>query len=553
MRKMDFGYKKNFGLLISSAVFITVLFVVSVLLAKSMISNFVVSEFNNRKVEVFDESIKPFNEFFFTKIPEISYYQGYLDSVQATAYTNSVIRKYAFVERVVFYDILFSNNDSLESGIKFNNLIIHSKNIVSYHLSEENRLIVERKGQEESKQYADDFNNTALKLVSFLDRVNDTTRLTDNDIYKVFYTLNPGKIAYMNIPRISDLASYKVLMTDDSASAVTYDQDLFVFHINPQKINISNPYPNLYESIRILPIVEGKVEDTRSYMQTDLPMPGALSDYKLQFDTSEGFIAKETNRRFLPVVFGLCLLYFILLSLVYFIFRNVSTNNKLYHLQYDFINNLTHEFKTPVSVIKIAGNNIKSAQTLTIEEKDLYGRILDQEADKLNNLMNTLLSFTQIENKSIRFKKESIDLHELSERLFSANKLKYPDLKLTYHVGTTRRMQTDQVLLTSVFQNLIDNAYKYSNPGNKQLDVDIQQNKRNFVIIFKDNGIGISKKEFNNIFKKFYRVKNQFNQQGSIGLGLAFCKEITEFMGGEIKVDSQLNVGTVFTLIFPLA
>ena len=73
-----------------------------------------------------------------------------------------------------------------------------------------------------------------------------------------------------------------------------------------------------------------------------------------------------------------------------------------------------------------------------------------------------------------------------------------------------------------------------------------------FVITFKDKGIGINKKEFNSIFKKFYRVKNQFNQQGSIGLGLAFCKEIVDFMGGDIKVDSVEGVGTTFTLTFPL-
>jgi two-component system phosphate regulon sensor histidine kinase PhoR len=68
---------------------------------------------------------------------------------------------------------------------------------------------------------------------------------------------------------------------------------------------------------------------------------------------------------------------------------------------------------------------------------------------------------------------------------------------------------------------------------------------------FSDKGIGINKNELKNIFKKFYRVKNQFNQGGSVGLGLAFCKEITEFMGGEIKVNSVEGEGTTFTLVFP--
>jgi len=230
----------------------------------------------------------------------------------------------------------------------------------------------------------------------------------------------------------------------------------------------------------------------------------------------------------------------------------VTINNRLYQLQYDFINNLTHEFKTPVSVIKIAGNNIKSADSITDGERQMYGRILDQEADKLNSLMNKLLSFAQIENKSIKFHGEDINLTDFLSRFFDAVQLKYPDLKLNYTIDVRKDMYADPVLLTSVFQNLVDNAYKYSPIDRKVLDVNVQQNKKSFIIFFKDQGIGIDKREFNSIFKKFYRVKNQFNQQGSIGLGLAFCKEITEFMGGEIKVDSQLNVGTIFTLIFPV-
>lgn len=552
MKRVNTGYKKNFGLLVSSVIFITALFLVSVLLARSTVRNNVTSDFNNRKVEVFDESIVLFNEFFDKRIPEISYYQGYMDADLAAEYANQVLRRYPFVEDMVFYDIVLANNDSIPTGVKFNNLLIHLKSIHTFFLDEEFRFKKKKIPEEQSKEYIDDFNNTALKLVSFLDRVDETTRLTDNEIFKVFYSINPGKIAYMNIPRLSDLTAYKDLMIRGDMPETSYDQDLMVFNIDPQKIKIINKYPNLYESIKIVPIVEGTLQDSPIYMQTDLPLPGVLSEYKLQFDTSELFISKEINRKFVPVVLVLCFLYLVLLLIVYLIFRNITINSKLYALQYDFINNLTHEFKTPVSVIKIAGNNIKSAKELSRQEQDLYGKILDQEADKLNNLMNTLLSFTQIENKSIRFKAKEVDIKEFGERIFSANKLKYTDMKLSYSIDVNSKLYADPVLLGSVFQNLIDNAYKYSEVNNKTLDVKIFQNKRNFVFIFRDKGIGIDKKELGKVFNKFYRVKNQFNQQGSIGLGLAFCKEITEFMGGEIKVSSEVGVGTTFTLTFPL-
>ncbi|PRD47875.1 sensor histidine kinase [Sphingobacterium haloxyli] len=545
-------YRKNFGLLIAFVILVTILFGVAMLAARSMITNFIETEFNNRKVEVFDRSVQPFHEFFNDKIPEISYYQGYLDSAKAASYVNDIIRKYAFVDRVLFYDIAITNSDSVETGIKYNNLLVYPKSITSFHLNEENRLIAQRPENTQTRAYIDDFNTMVLKFVGFLDRVNESTSMSNDDIYRVFYALNPGKVTYMNIPRISDLLSYKRMMSVPDTNFVAYDQDMFMFLIDPSKIQIKNVAKNLYEKIEILPIVSGSVSDQHYYWQTELSLPGALSDYKLQYTSSEGFINKEINRRFFPVSLGISAVYLILILIAYLIYRNVTINSRLFQLQYDFINNLTHEFKTPVSVIKIAGNNIQSSEKLSTEEQRMYGKILDQEADKLNSLMNKLLSFAQIENKSIKPNKEEVQVEEFCEPIFEAVKLKYPDLNFTYTIDVQNHMMIDTTLLLSVFQNLIDNAYKYSEPQRKFLHIDVQQNKKNFVIKFKDKGIGINKKEFNSIFKKFYRVKNQFNQQGSIGLGLAFCKEIVDFMGGEIKVDSVPSEGTTFTLLLPL-
>ncbi|NQD72812.1 sensor histidine kinase, partial [Sphingobacterium shayense] len=90
-------YRKNFGLLIAFVILVTILFIVAMLAARSMIINLIETEFNIKKIEVFDKSVQPFNEFFNSKIPEISYYQGYLDSVKAAEYVEGVIRKYPFV------------------------------------------------------------------------------------------------------------------------------------------------------------------------------------------------------------------------------------------------------------------------------------------------------------------------------------------------------------------------------------------------------------------------------------------------------------------------
>lgn len=545
-------YRKNFGLLLVFVVLVTCLFVIAMISARTTIVNLIESEFNNKKVEVFDQSVQPFNDFFNQKIPEISYYQGFLDSVKALSYVNDVLRKNPFVERVLFYDLTITNSDSIEAGIQYNNLLIYPKNVTSFQLDRENRLLSHGVSTDQRQYYMEDFNSLVLKFVGFLDRVTETTKLSDDEIYKVFYTMNAGKISYMNIPRISDLLAYKRMMSTDDSPVAQYEQDLFMFFIDPNKIKIQNVQPKLYERIEIQPIVSGSVRDQSYFLETELPLPGALSEYKLQYLSSESFINREVSRRFLPVSLGVSAVYLILILIAYLIYRNVIINDRLFRLQYDFINNLTHEFKTPVSVIKIAGNNIQRGDKLSVEEQHMYGKILDQEADKLNSLMNKLLSFAQIENKSIKPNREEVNVEEFCAPIFSAVKLKYPDFSFTFDVNVQHNMMVDPTLLLSVFQNLIDNAYKYSEPQRKFLHVEIMQNKKHFVIKFRDRGIGINKKEYSSIFKKFYRVKNQFNQQGSIGLGLAFCKEIVDFMGGDIKVESVLGQGTTFTLLLPL-
>src|SRR5690606_35086525 len=129
---------------------------------------------------------------------------------------------------------------------------------------------------------------------------------------------------------------------------------------------------------------------------------------------------------------------------------------------------------------------------------------------------------------------------------------KYADLVIQCRVEVNRTLYSDPVLLGSIFQNLIDNAYKYSKPDNKVLDITVKQFKKQVNMHFRDQGIGIAKKELPHIFNKFYRVQNQYNQQGSVGLGLAFCKELVNFLGGDITVESEFGKGTTFKVAFPI-
>lgn len=547
-------YRVNYILVSAFIVVVIASFVLATFLARDLTVTYVENEFASRKVEVLEHNIGSFNDFFHNRIPEISFYQGYLDSAGVSVYADSILRAYPFVERIVFYDVSLSNNEHIDYGFSANNLVVYPKGVYQFSAHDNHEHPSSAKDQNNllPLSLSDDFNNMAVKFAAFIERVDTAKALHDDDIFKVFYSVTPGKISYMNIPRRDDLKTYKELMYGHHAHNAVYEQDVLTYFIDANKLSLTNTVPELYQHIAIQPLVYESIDTDPDLFTTETPLPGALADYKIYLSSSRPFLQSEINRRFLPVMAGVMTIYLLLAIVAYLIYRNLYVNKRMFKLQYDFINNLTHEFKTPVSVIKIAGNNIYSAKQLSDNERKHYGKILDEEADKLNNLMNTLLSFTQIENKSIKMKREEVDLHEFCNKVLAASEIKYRDLHIRCKVAVKRALYVDPVLLGSIFQNLIDNAYKYSKPENKVLDIKVTQTKKQVTMHFSDKGIGIAKKELAHIFKKFYRVQNQYNQQGSVGLGLAFCKELVNFMGGSISVESELGRGTTFSIVFPL-
>ncbi len=557
MKTQRNAYRKNYLLVFAFAMVLTVSLVVAMILASTLTTNKVESEFSSRKGEVLEYNLLAFNDFFQNKIPEISFYQGYLDSATASTLSDTILRNHPFVERILFYDILINNHVATQYGFAANNLVIYPIGVYEFSLREDNDVIrdvklhFDHQRRRHTSIDLSDFNNMAFKFSSFLERV-DTNRVAYGDeVFRVFYSVTPGKISYMNIPRNDDLKTYKELMDNSNEQQTSYEQDMFTFIINPNNLKLENPVPELYQHVEIVPLVYDNVNLSPDLMVTEAPMPGAMADHKILLSSSRTFLASEINGRLYPIMGGILLIYLFLIMFAYLIYRNLFINQRMYKLQYDFINNLTHEFKTPVSVIKIAGNNISNAKELSEKERLLYGRILDQESDKLNNLMNTLLSFTQIENKSFKLKNEHVDLHEFCAKIEAATNLKYADIQLECKVEVDELFYTDPVLLGSVFQNLIDNAYKYSRPEDRYLKIHIFEQRKSVVMTFTDRGIGIEKKELEHVFKKFYRVQSQYNQQGSVGLGLAFCKELVNFMGGTIMAESEVDKGTVFTIHLP--
>ncbi|MCO4293472.1 HAMP domain-containing histidine kinase [Solitalea sp. MAHUQ-68] len=543
-------------LITSFFILISLSFILALFLSYKFTQKFVEGQFDSDKAKVLDKTIEPYNDFLNNEVPKFSLYQGFLDSASVYKISRNLLRNYPFMQTMVFYDLEISNH-RITTGLTKDHFSAEFKSIYQFERNKKPELLYSRKdGVFNYPTIVEtDFSSALLKFVSYVEQV-DTNRIPDNSqIFNNFYTISDNKVSFLNVPRRQEIRIYKEFFnTTEQAQAPSalYEQDLVVFHLDPTRLKIENVNPQLYQHIMIKSFMFDSLStDQRHYYTTGISLPGAFSDYQLYFISTKDHLSKEIYRIFTPLAIGFIIVYLLVLFIAYLIFRNLNINQKLFKLQYDFINNLTHEFKTPVSVIKIAGDNIRSSDDLTQRERLNYGRILNEEADKLNDLMTKLLSFTQLENKSIKLKYSNVNLGVFCQNLVDAYHIKYPDFNIEYRIEDTEVFETDAVLLNSVFTNMMDNAYKYSYPGNKYLNINIKRQRKHLILRFTDQGIGIEKQELENIFKKFYKVENEFNRHGSVGIGLAFCKEIVNFMNGEISVKSKPGKGSEFKIILP--
>lgn len=541
MKPAQQGYRKNFLLIIFFFILVSVLLVAGLIIAHYFTSKYVENEFTSKKIDVLEQTLKPYNDLYLNKVYEITSYQGFLDSSSAGKYSASVFKDYPFVKRTFFYNIQIGQRPAN----KKRRLGISLKNVYEYVYRQGKVVGTKRPVIEDA-----DFRQMAEKFRSYVLQADTSMLPNQDEVFRTFYDIKPDKISYLNIPRREEIKAYKAMQQGTRPSSF-YPQNMMTFYLDPYALQVKNTHPELYQHISIKPVVYYPLDAENQGYVTELAFPGAFSDFKLYFSSKPDYLQGEINRRFMPTAAIVLLVYLFLLLIGWLIYRNLSINLRLFKLQYDFINNFTHEFKTPVSVIKIAGSNLRSENELTERQRKHYGRILDEEADRLNELMNKLLSFTQIENRSIRLKKEEINIEEFVKGFIETFRIKYPDFKMDYSVDKVYNFYSDPVLLGSLFQNLIENAYKYSHPHHKELFINVAHEKRDIVFTFIDKGIGIPKNEIKNIFKKFYRIENKYNQNGSVGLGLAFCKELANFMNGDITVKSEVNNGSEFTVTLP--
>jgi two-component system phosphate regulon sensor histidine kinase PhoR len=227
----------------------------------------------------------------------------------------------------------------------------------------------------------------------------------------------------------------------------------------------------------------------------------------------------------------------------------------LAEIQKDFVNNFTHEFKTPLAVMKIA-SDVLSHESITRQPDRLerYVAIIQNQTEHLQAQVERLLRTASIETKDLPIRKEEIDAHLLIEEALNKVQPLIEQKKAKVEVRMDEgngRLQADRAHLELAVVNLLENALKYST--DPHIVVQTGHDEDDFYISVKDNGVGIEKQYLKNIFKKFYRVPTgDIHNVKGFGLGLNFVKRIIDAHKGKIKVNSLPGIGTEFRLFIPL-
>lgn len=248
----------------------------------------------------------------------------------------------------------------------------------------------------------------------------------------------------------------------------------------------------------------------------------------------------------------------IIITAFYLTFRTLLRQKKLSEMKSDFINNMTHELKTPLATISLAVDALKSEKVLTNPEKLGYftGMIKD-ENKRMNKHVETILQAAQIERQQEQLNKKEIHVHEIIKHVLSNLQLQIEEKKGTVELqlnATHELMLADEVHFTNLINNLLDNAVKYSKEDAALvIRIATKTIGKNIRIVIEDNGIGMSKETLSRVFEKFYRAHtgNVHNVKG-FGLGLSYVKAMTDAHDGKIKADSVPGKGSTFTVDFPL-
>jgi two-component system phosphate regulon sensor histidine kinase PhoR len=325
--------------------------------------------------------------------------------------------------------------------------------------------------------------------------------------------------------------------------AVTSNSDDFLLEMQSANFDRESADTNHFRH-RVIPILPNSSTDLEGLIPNE-HLFIIIPDFKTQVWQSLTWM----------VVFS-ALFSIIIIAAFYITVRTMLNQKKMSEIKSDFINNMTHEFKTPLATISLAVDALRNEKVINDKTKMQYfNNIIKDENKRMNKHVETILQAALMEKQEFRLNLSSAHIHQLLRHIVENFQLQLLEKKGRIDLQLNAAddvVEVDEVHFTNILSNLIDNAIKYSGE-NLVIKLTTHRTAKHFIIQVQDNGIGMSKETVKRVFEKFYRAHtgNLHNVKG-FGLGMSYVKTIIDAHKGKIKVESTLGKGSSFTIQIPV-
>ena len=333
-----------------------------------------------------------------------------------------------------------------------------------------------------------------------------------------------------------------------------FQPDILEFYLKTEfaKFNINTDFEYAMYNCQSDEMVYGKyvdfIDNKSSKTNINFPKHKNLVYYfAIRFPNETSYLLSSLRFWF---VLSLALII-ILLVYVYSIYTIIQ-QKKYSELQRDFINNMTHEFKTPLSSILLASNFLNKQEVIQKDEKlEKYTDIIINQSKKLNSHIEQILNMAKSDNSPMKMEKTDVSILPILTDVIENMQLKHPNLSVKIDSDKEYIIKADAFHFTNIVYNLLDNSIKYCDE-NPVIIIRIAEEKGKIQMDFTDNGIGVSNKNLNFIFDKFYRIPStKSNEVNGFGLGLYYVKKICTQHHWKIFATNNLTKGITISISIP--
>lgn len=360
-----------------------------------------------------------------------------------------------------------------------------------------------------------------------------------SDIFKELFSLNINSSVEERVnPKLID----SLLQSEFKSAGIQTPFEFGIYDLSQNRLFVDHPTTNTQEMFR-------SPYKIRLFPHDIFVHPDYLTIY---FPEQQKFIYTNLWLMFITSAFFIL----IIILAFYFTIYTILRQKKVSEIKNDFINNMTHELKTPISTVMLACEALSDpdlSQSKTIS--DNYIRIIRDENKRLAMLVDHVLQSALLDKSDFQIKPEAVDIHTLLDKVLRSFNMQFERRKATIFTewnANPKVAMIDAVHFTNAIFNLIDNALKYS-PNEPIIRIKTESNSHEMVVSIKDKGIGILPEQQKKIFEKLYRVPtgNVHNVKG-FGLGLSYVKMIIDKHHGNINIKSETSKGSEFIITIPL-